>query len=76
MHSIKNNTAALLVTSKESGIEGNAGTTTYVVVSRDQNAGRSHNLKLDDSSFEWVEESRYLGTAVVNQNSTQEERAD
>jgi len=36
----------------------------------------SHNLKLDGSSFERVEESKYLGTAVINQNSTQEGRAD
>jgi hypothetical protein len=39
-----------------------------------QNAGRSHNIKIDNSSFERVEEFRYLGTALTNQNSIQEEK--
>jgi len=33
------------VASKESRLESNAETTTYVVMSRDQNAGRSHYIK-------------------------------
>ena len=33
-----------------------------MVVSRDQNAGRSQNIKADNSSFERVEELKYLGT--------------
>jgi hypothetical protein len=45
----------------------------YMVVARDQNAGRSHSIKTDRSSFEMVEEFRYLGTALRNQNSIQEE---
>jgi len=66
----------LLVTRKESGIEENADKTTYMVVSPDQYAGRCHNLKLDNNSFERVEEFKYLGTTVINLNSTEEERAD
>jgi len=42
-------------------------------MSRDQNAGRSHNVKTDNSSFERLEEFKYLGTAVTNQTSVQEE---
>ena len=76
LHTVKNNTAALLVTSRETGIEESADKTTYIVVSRDQNVGRSDNMKLNNSSFERVEESKYLGTTLINQNSTQEERAD
>jgi len=30
-------------------------------MSRDQNARRSHNIKIDNSSFERVEEFIYLG---------------
>jgi len=44
-----------------------------MVLSRDQNAGRSHNIKTDNSSFERVEEFKYLGTTVTYQNSIQEE---
>jgi UDP-galactopyranose mutase len=38
-----------------------------------QNAGRSHNMKTDNSSIERVEEFKYLGTTLTNQNSIQAE---
>jgi len=34
--------------------------------SRDQNAGRSHSIKIDNISFERVEELKYLGTTLTN----------
>jgi len=42
-------------------------------MSRDQNAGRSHSMKIDNSSIERVEEFKYLGTTLTNKNSIQEE---
>jgi hypothetical protein len=48
--------------SKEIGLEVNADKTKYVFMSRDQNAGRSHSMKIDNRSFEMVEEFQYLGT--------------
>jgi len=42
-------------------------------MSRDQNAGRSHNMKIDNSSFEIAEQFKYLGTILINQNSIQGE---
>jgi len=42
-------------------------------MSRDQNVGRSHNRKIDNSSFERVEEFRYLRTNLTNENPIQEE---
>ena len=42
-------------------------------MSQDQNAGRSHSIKTDNSSIERVEDFKYLGTALTNQNSIQEE---
>ena len=45
----------------------NAHKTKYMVMSRDQNAGRSHNIKVENSSFERVEEFRYLGTPLTYQ---------
>jgi len=44
-----------------------------MVMSRGQNAIRSHNIKIDNSSFESMEEFKYLGTTLTNQDSIQEE---
>ena len=38
-----------------------------------QCAERSHNVKINNSSFERVEEFKYLGTILMDQNSIQEE---
>ena len=73
VHTIKENTEVLVVASKETGLEVNADKTKYMVMSRDQKAGPSHSIKNDNSSFERVEEFRYLGTTLKNQNSIQEE---
>ena len=40
---------------------------------RDQNAGRIHSVRMDNSTFESVEEFKYLGTTLTNQNSIPEE---
>jgi hypothetical protein len=48
-----------------------------MVMSRDPNAVRSHNIKTHNSYFEGVEEFKYLGTTLKNQNYIPEElRAD
>jgi len=44
-----------------------------MVMSRDQDSGRSHNIKTYNSSFERKEEFKYLETTLTNQNSLQEE---
>ena len=44
-----------------------------MVMSRDQNAGRNHCVRIDNSTFERVEEFKYLGTTSSNQNSIPEE---
>ena len=69
VHTVKKNASA----TKEIGLEVNAHKTKYMTVSRDQNAGRVHSNKMDNSSIERVEEFRYLGTTSTNQNSIQEE---
>ena len=42
-------------------------------MSRDQNAGRNHSMKIGNSSIERVEQFKYLGTTLTNQNSIQKE---
>jgi len=63
----------LVEASKETGLEVIADKTKYVGMSRDQNAGRGHSLKIDNSSFEGMVEFKYLGTTLTSQNSLQEE---
>jgi hypothetical protein len=62
IHAVQKSTEALVAAAKEIGLEVNADKTKYMVMSRDQNAGRKHNIRSDNSSFERVEEFRYLGS--------------
>jgi hypothetical protein len=67
VHAVKENAEDLVVAGER--LEVDADKTKYMVMSRDQNAGRSDNVKIDNSFFERVEEFRYLGTTITNQNS-------
>ena len=58
---------------RETGLEVSADKTKYTVMSRDQNAGRIHSVRIDNSTFERVEEFKYLGTTLTNQNSIPKE---
>jgi hypothetical protein len=57
---IKENAEAFVVASKKIGLEVGADKTEYMVMSRDQTAGLNHSMKFDFSSFEKVEEFKYL----------------
>ena len=72
-HTIKKNADTLVVASKEIGLEVSADKTEYMVMPRDQDAGPSHSITIDNSSFARVEEFKYLGTNLTNQNFIQEE---
>jgi len=72
-HTIKKNTEALVVASKEIELKVNADKTKNIVMSQDQNAGQSHNIKTDNISFERLEQFKYLGTTLTYQNSIHEE---
>ena len=71
VHTIKRNAEALVGASRETGLEVNADKTKHLVMSRDQNAGRSDSIKTDNKSFERVEEFKYLGKTLTKQNSIQ-----
>jgi len=73
IHTLKEKAEALVAATREIGLEISADETKYMVISRDQNAGQSHSMKIDNSSFERVEEFKYLGTTLTNPNSIQEE---
>ena len=69
---MKENVEALLVATKEIGLEVNADKTKYMVMSRVRNAGRGHSVKIANSSVERVEEFKYVGTTLTDQNYIQE----
>jgi hypothetical protein len=51
VHAIKKNTETLLVNSTEIGLKVNGNKTKYMIMLRDQNAGRIHNIKNGSSSL-------------------------
>jgi hypothetical protein len=59
VYTVKENAEALVVATKEIGLEVNADRTKYMVVSRDRNAGQGHSVKIDNCSTERVEEFKY-----------------
>ena len=59
VHTIKKNAEALVVASKEIGLEENADKTKYMLMSQDKDGGQSHSIKTGNSYSEWVEEFKY-----------------
>ena len=55
-HTLNENADVLVAATREIGLEVNADKTKYMVMSRDQNAGRSPSIKSDNSSFDRAEE--------------------
>jgi len=67
------NAEVLVAAAREIGLEVSADKTKYMFMSRDQNAGRIRSVRTDSSTFERVEEFKYLGTTLTNQNSIPKE---
>jgi len=72
IHTLKEHAEASVAATREVGLEVSADKTKYMVMSRDQNAGRIHSVMIDNSIFERVEEFKYLGTTLTNKNSIAE----
>jgi ribosomal protein S2 len=68
----KKNMETLIDASKEVGLEVNTEKTKYMLLSRHQNAGQSHDIKIANKCFDNVAKFRYLGTTITNQNLIQE----
>ena len=66
IHTLKENAEALVAATRQIELEIIADKTKYMVMSRDQNAGRNHNVRINNSTFERVEEFKYLGTTLTN----------
>ena len=59
---LKENAETLVAATREIGQEVSAYKTKYMVMSGDQNAGRIHSVRIDNSTFDRVEDFKYLGT--------------
>ena len=70
---MKEYTEALLVDTKEIGLEVNADKTKYMIMSQDRNSGRGQSVKIDNSSTERVEDFKYLGMTITDPNTIQKE---
>jgi hypothetical protein len=73
IHTIWRYIDALVVASKQNGLEVNADKTKYILVSLDKNEGRNCTIKYDNISFERVQQFKYMGTILTNHSSVQEE---
>jgi hypothetical protein len=56
IHTYTENADALVVATKKTGLEVNAETAKYTVISQDQNARCCHNIKIGNGFFEGVEQ--------------------
>jgi len=65
VHTMEENAKALLVAIKEIGLEVNADKIKYMVMSRDQNAGRSDSIKNYNSSFGKSGTVQIFGNTVI-----------
>jgi len=73
IHTLKENAETLAAATRETEPEISVDKTTYMVMSRDQNAGRNQSMRINNSTFQMVEEFKYLGTTLTHHNSIPEE---
>ena len=74
VRTVKENAEALVVASKENGIDVNVDKTKHMVMCGDQNAGRIHKTKTDSSYCNSVEQFKCLRRTLTNSycNSVQQ----
>ena len=60
-HILKENAGTLVAATRENGLEVCADKTQYMVMSREQRAGRNHSARINNSTFDRVEEFKCLG---------------
>jgi hypothetical protein len=64
----KKNTQTLIDATKKVGIEVNIEKTKYMLLSRHQNTGQIHDIRIGNRCVENMAQFRYLGTTITNQN--------
>jgi len=56
IHILKKNAETIVAATRKIGLEVNADKYKYMAISRDQNAGRIHSVRFNNSTFDRVEE--------------------
>jgi len=69
IHMLKENAEALVAATGEIGLDISVDTTKYMVMVRDQNAGRNQSVRIDKSTFWKVAGFKYLGTTLTIRDS-------
>jgi Reverse transcriptase (RNA-dependent DNA polymerase). len=64
IHTVQKSTEALLVTSKETGLDVNVKKTKYMFMF--QKAGQSHDIQTGKKTFESGAQFKYLGTTLTS----------
>jgi hypothetical protein len=72
INTIEKNTETWVAVNSETGLQENADETKYIVMSRGTKTGRIRITEIDNSSFTRVEEFKWLGTTLTDQNYIQE----
>jgi high-affinity K+ transport system ATPase subunit B len=70
---IKKNTETLIDVSKVSSLKVNTKESKYTLLSRHQNTGQNHDIKIVKRIFENVAQLKYSGTTVTNTKLIQKE---
>jgi hypothetical protein len=68
VNAIKENSETLLEAGGDVGLETNAEKTKYMIMTRKQNSGEKHNIRIANESFENVAKFKYMGTTLTNQD--------
>jgi hypothetical protein len=65
-------TESLIDASKEVDLEVSSEVTKYMLLSRNQNSGQNHDIKIGNRCFENVAQFRFSGMTITDQNLIQE----
>jgi hypothetical protein len=64
INTVNRNIKSINDTGKEVGLEANGEKTKYTLMSRHQNAGQNHDMKIANRLFENMAQLKYLGMTV------------
>jgi hypothetical protein len=73
VNTVKENSETLLEASRDTGSEITVVKTKYMIMSPHSNSGQNQNIRIANELFENVEQFKYLGATLTNQNGIHNE---